>query len=280
MVDRNTKIRGTQVHENTIPPSKLKAINSPVNGYLLRYDNGAGEFEWVSSSNATTETPSGTVNGSNKVFTASQTPLAGSLSVYLNGLYQEEGSGNDYVVSGSTITFVDAPETGDNIVITYITGVGAAGGNGDMEKTTYDADNDGIVDNSEALNDNGTPVPSGTIIKTSAGVVADGGGSVISTGLVASITIPFDCTIIEARLLADQSGDIVVDVRKSTFSSFPTTSSIAGASKPTLSSSQKLSDTTLSGWTTSLDEGDVVEFNVDSVNTITKCAIQLVVKKR
>ena len=151
MVDRNTKIRGTQIFDNTIEPSKLKALNSPVAGYILEYDETSGEFRWVSGAEAITETPSGLVNGANKVFTVSSTPEAGSLHVYLNGLYQEAGASKDYVISGSDITFVDAPETDDIIIATYFKIEGTSPG--DMLKTTYDTNNDGIVDKAEALDD-------------------------------------------------------------------------------------------------------------------------------
>lgn len=65
------------------------------------------------------ETPSGTVNGSNTAFTLAGTPIAGSESVYLNGLLQDVGGGNDYTISGATITFVQAPVSGDRIRVNY-----------------------------------------------------------------------------------------------------------------------------------------------------------------
>ena len=54
-------------------------------------------------------------------FTISNTPLANSVQVYLRGLYQEEGTGKDYTRSGTTISFVIAPESGDNVIVHYIT---------------------------------------------------------------------------------------------------------------------------------------------------------------
>lgn len=54
-------------------------------------------------------------------FTISNTPLANSLQVYLNGLLQEEGSGKDYTISGTTITFTTAPVSGDIVIVHYIT---------------------------------------------------------------------------------------------------------------------------------------------------------------
>lgn len=66
------------------------------------------------------EAPSGSVNGSNTSFTLASAPVAGTEQVYLNGILQEPGSGNDYTISGSAITFLSAPATGDRIRVTYL----------------------------------------------------------------------------------------------------------------------------------------------------------------
>lgn len=65
------------------------------------------------------ETPSGTINGSNAVFTLAQTPLENAaVDVYLDGLKQIPTT--DYSVSGSTITFVVAPAIGQTLRVDYI----------------------------------------------------------------------------------------------------------------------------------------------------------------
>ncbi|MFC9436913.1 hypothetical protein [Nocardia sp. NPDC057030] len=66
------------------------------------------------------ETPSGSVNGSNTAYTLANTPVAGTESVFLNGLLQEPGAGNDYTISGATITYLTAPATGDRLRVSYI----------------------------------------------------------------------------------------------------------------------------------------------------------------
>lgn len=65
------------------------------------------------------ETPSGSVNSSNVTFTLANTPIAGSESLFLNGLLQDPGAGNDYTISGATITYLTAPVTGDKIRANY-----------------------------------------------------------------------------------------------------------------------------------------------------------------
>lgn len=65
------------------------------------------------------ETPTGAVNGSNTAYTLANTPVAGSEHVYLNGLLQEPGAGNDYTIAGTAITYLSAPQTGDKIRVSY-----------------------------------------------------------------------------------------------------------------------------------------------------------------
>jgi hypothetical protein len=64
-------------------------------------------------------TPTGAINGSNTSFSLAQTPTAGSEHLYRNGLLQESGGGNDYTISGATITMLSAPVTGDRLLVSY-----------------------------------------------------------------------------------------------------------------------------------------------------------------
>jgi hypothetical protein len=68
------------------------------------------------------ETPTGVVNGSNTTFTLANTPIVGGEQVYLNGILQEPGAGNDYTISGATITYLTAPVTGDRLRVSYVKG--------------------------------------------------------------------------------------------------------------------------------------------------------------
>lgn len=47
------------------------------------------------------------------------TPVAGSEHVYLNGILQNEGGSDDYTISGATITFNNAPQSGDEVLVSY-----------------------------------------------------------------------------------------------------------------------------------------------------------------
>lgn len=65
------------------------------------------------------ETPAGTVNGTNTDFTLANAPTGSTQHVYLNGQVLDLGAGNDYTISGVTITFNVAPPTGDKIRVSY-----------------------------------------------------------------------------------------------------------------------------------------------------------------
>jgi hypothetical protein len=65
------------------------------------------------------EVPSGVIDGANAIFTLEHTPVPGSEMVYANGLMQGPGAGNDYQISGPTITFLTPPPLDTILVATY-----------------------------------------------------------------------------------------------------------------------------------------------------------------
>ena len=67
----------------------------------------------------TREVPSGSINGSNTVFTLANTPTVGTEMIYLNGMLQNVGGSNDYTISSATITFNTAPLTASVLLVTY-----------------------------------------------------------------------------------------------------------------------------------------------------------------
>jgi hypothetical protein len=64
------------------------------------------------------EVPSGSINGSNVTFTIAHTPYGGAISLFQNGSLRNPG-GNDYSFSGTTITFITAPQVGDILLSNY-----------------------------------------------------------------------------------------------------------------------------------------------------------------
>jgi len=65
------------------------------------------------------EKPIGEVDGLNVNFVLNFEPIANSEHVFLNGLLMEEGIDSDYVLSGSSIIFNDAPRANSKLICTY-----------------------------------------------------------------------------------------------------------------------------------------------------------------
>ena len=107
--------------------------------------------------------------------------------------------------------------------------------------------------------------------------IIDGGGVVPATGVRGSLQVPCNCTITGWSLTADQVGSAVVDVLHSTWAGFPTTASIAGADKPTLSSAQKAENQNVSVWSTALAAGDMLQFNLNSLAVCTRLVVSIIV---
>lgn len=85
----------------------------------------SGELAWVQSEAVKglwihNETPGGAINGSNVTFTLANAPASnGAIWLYLNGVLMNYGAGNDFTISGSTITMNRIPESGDVLLVTY-----------------------------------------------------------------------------------------------------------------------------------------------------------------
>jgi hypothetical protein len=98
-------------------------------GYVLTSD-AAGGLSWtaktaigedyIQESEVSFEDETANCNGSQVAFTLSNSPVANSVQVFLNGLLQQQGSGKDYELSGTTVTFGTAPESGDILLVHYI----------------------------------------------------------------------------------------------------------------------------------------------------------------
>src|SRR5574341_1866304 len=107
--------------------------------------------------------------------------------------------------------------------------------------------------------------------------IMDWGGSVLSSGQKGHVSIPFDCTITEVALLADRNGNAIVDLWKDTYDNFPPdgSDSICISNKPTITSSNKMRDLSLSGWTKIISAGDIISFVLTSGSTIQRLTVAL-----
>ena len=102
---------------------------------------------------------------------------------------------------------------------------------------------------------------------------ADGQGTVVSSLFTRSETIDYNCVIQAWYVDADQSGSIVIDIKRGG------TSLIGGGNSPTLSSQQNAT-ASVSGWTsTTVSAGDKLTYSITSVSTITWFKLKLKVIK-
>ena len=125
----------------------------------------------------------------------------------------------------------------------------------------------------------------GAVVQTHViGIVLDGGGSDITTGVKGFISCPFTGTIVRVTMLSIDSaataGDLVVDIWVDSYANYPPTNadSITAGNEPEFTADAKYDDATLSGWDVGLTAGDVVGFNVDSCSGVTKAIVQLTVE--
>jgi hypothetical protein len=112
---------------NTVT-SSIGGFNSTVSGLTSSVANLTSIVNALQSANTTTssysfadgETPQGTIDGNNAVFTLTSPPASGStLSLFRNGVLQANGI--DYSISGKTITFasVSIPKSNDLLLAYY-----------------------------------------------------------------------------------------------------------------------------------------------------------------
>ena len=116
-----------RVKDEGITEAKMDIHSAPTDGYVLYWNDGEGKLDYkaidtetVLDTDIKVENESANCSGSNTDFTLDSTPVANSVQVFLNGLMQEEGSGKDYTLSGTTVSFATAPEVDDILIIHYI----------------------------------------------------------------------------------------------------------------------------------------------------------------
>lgn len=116
---------------------------------------------------------------------------------------------------------------------------------------------------------------------SSVDVIIEGQNYPLDIGRKVSVRVPYDCTLTECMMLADQPGNLVMDIWKDVYGNYPPDSgdSIVSTSPPTLAATDHSLDTILAGWTTSLAEDDILAFNVDSCDVITRVTISLKFEK-
>jgi hypothetical protein len=112
------------------------------------------------------------------------------------------------------------------------------------------------------------------------GVTVDGGLTAPTTGVKGYIIIPYNATIVSWTIMANQSGSAVLDIKSaSSYSGISSTTSITASAKPTLTSAQSAFGNTLTGWTTAITAGTLLEFDLTSVSSVTRLTLELTLQK-
>ena len=103
-------------------------IEPGTEGYVLTVQSGVAT--WAADTSPVSvasgdlvynEVPTGVINGSNTAFTLANTPANNTVArLYLDGLRLLEGGGNDFTISGSAVTMLYAPATGQNFLADYL----------------------------------------------------------------------------------------------------------------------------------------------------------------
>lgn len=149
------------------------------------------------------------------------------------------------IVTDYTLTLPGGPPTAANEVLQFAT-------NGNAE----------FVSNVKTLN-----------------FIIDGGGSVITTGVKGNVVLDADYVFNGWTIVSDLAGAIVVDVRRTTFGSFPSTNVDAGTSivtgaLPTITATGRAAQN-LTITTVDLAARDILEFEVNSATTVTRVTVAL-----
>ena len=160
------------------------------------------------------------------------------LIVSKNGLFLDPS--NDYNISGDQIVFTTAPTNSDDIVIIALAAAA------DLTRTVN--------------------------------YVIDSGSLPMQTGDKGKLTIDVTGVIEQIRVLSDQTGDIVFEIEKCTFADYPNFTSITNGARVQLTNTDKYFDDVLNNWTSTITAGEILRFNVISVNNIRRLLISLKLK--
>jgi hypothetical protein len=115
------------------------------------------------------------------------------------------------------------------------------------------------------------------IVQQAVCFIMDGGGSALTTGVAKGfIEIPYIATLDSVTILLDITGNIGIDIWRSTYANFPpstTNTTITGIL--TISNAQKGHWDMAAAWTSAIIAGDIIRFNITSASTATNCTVCL-----
>ena len=187
-------------------------------------------------------------DGSDVTFTAqvggvSITPDQENVRIYLDGVFQHPGSGNAYTISGSTITFTEAP-VANTVFSAYVVGAGSY--LDDKAVTSAKLDDDAVV--AAKLDDDGTGFQVGDL----------GVGGSLTSGDKLTVTGRLRAS---GGIIGDLTGDVIGDLTGNvTGNTSGTAATVTGAAQSAITSV---------GTLTSLATSGVVGITVANVSGVT-----------
>lgn len=113
--------------------------------------------------------------------------------------------------------------------------------------------------------------------------VIDSGSFPMSIGAKGDMTVDVSGVIESWVVVADEPGNIEIDIHKCSFDNYPNFQSICGTELPTLgvlnqSQAIKAKDDNLSTWNTTIDAGDIFRFIVNYSQNISTVTVSLRIK--
>jgi len=189
-------------------------------------------------------------DGSDVTFTAqvggvSITPDQENVRIYLDGVFQHPGSGNAYTISGSTITFTEAP-VANTVFSAYVVGAGSY--LDDKAVTSAKLDDDAVV--AAKLDDDGTGFQVGDL----------GVGGSLTSGDKLTVTGRLRAS---GGIIGDITGDVTGNVTGNTSG---TAATVTGAAQSAITSVGTL--TGLTGGTGDLNWDSGTFFVDSSANSV------------
>jgi hypothetical protein len=121
------------------------------------------------------------------------------------------------------------------------------------------------------------------------GIIIDASGVTLPTGPAGDIVVDFNATITKVTMLSGLTGYALVDIMKTTYAQYDGGSthpvwpgdSITANDKPTLVNANKYSDSALTGWTTTINAGDILSFFLPTGTTgVTRALVELACTRR
>lgn len=105
--------------------------------------------------------------------------------------------------------------------------------------------------------------------------LVDNGSTDIPPGSKGQLKVDVTGTIESWMVVSRDTGSIVFDIKKCTYDTYPTFTSIVGSEYPRLNNEIKSRDESLSTWDTTITAGDILDFEVLSCSGITDCSVFL-----